>query len=502
MRRYLIPLLATLCFAGEPNEKAHKLLDDAAATVGSTTLEVHVLSLMHLGTLYRPYDKKKAIDFFRQAFAATSASPEESKGILQGEIVKNLADISLPDAMEQLRGMAEPATTLEGKTSAIDQVTQLLLAKSEFDEAMEVIGLVPASAAYPFHATGSVFDALANNDPRRVLIFTRATTAYQRKPEREFTEMLHARWRKLPREVAGSALQAVVNTILVKKDQNSNFAGDGADDSGKMMKNLRTVELAQMYQVMTGLDPKQAEQLAASNQEIKTASLERLREKVAVEYGDEPSEQDEAVLIPPPSLFRGADGRNLLDRMGKWEAAKRRAEAAAELADDDLPQSLSQIEDLPFPTMKAELICEMARQIAEEDVETAKSLFKKCLDSAADIKDTSDTTGPLLAAARAAMTLSQRDWAWEAMGKAIISASESYVSEAHAEKVNKALREYWPSLQMCRLTAYTAAKLFADEAEKLLGGVRDPDMSVIMRIEMARALMKEPLPVHNMSVQF
>src|SRR5258708_33348247 len=135
MHRAIALFCSALCFAAEPNEKAHKLLDEAAATASSTTLEVHILSLMHLGKLYQVYDKKKAVDLFRQAFAATAASPDETKNLLQGEIIKNLADVSLPDAVEQLRGMSEPATNLEGNTSAIDRVTQLLIAKSDFNKA-------------------------------------------------------------------------------------------------------------------------------------------------------------------------------------------------------------------------------------------------------------------------------------------------------------------------------------------------------------------------------
>jgi hypothetical protein len=178
MSRTIVLLFTALSFAAEPNGKALKLLDEAAATAGSTTLEIHILSLMHLGRTYPVYDKKKAIDFFRQAFAATSAAPEETRDVLQGEIVKWLADVSLPDAMEQLRGMEEPATGLEGNTSAVDRVIQLLLAKSEFDKAAEVIGLIPAEADYPFRAAALLFDQLPKDDPRRVLVFTRATSAY------------------------------------------------------------------------------------------------------------------------------------------------------------------------------------------------------------------------------------------------------------------------------------------------------------------------------------
>jgi len=505
MRRITGLLLSSLCcFAAEPNEKAHKLLDEAAATAGSTTLEVHILALMHLGKLYQVYDKPKAVDYFRQAFAATSSSGEDMKNILQGEIVKNLADVSLPEAAEQLRGMAEPATTLEGNTSAIDRVTQLLIAKSEFDKATEVMGLVPAAAAYPFRAAGSVFDALPNNDPRRVLIFTRATAAYQRRPEREFTEMLHARWRKLPREVAEAALNAVANAILVKKDQNFSFNGDEADDNGKMiLKNLRTVELAWMYQVMNGVDPKRAQELAATNQEIKTASVEKLKEPKTEEKKAEPSKDDEDDgMYPPLSILRGIDIDNLSDRIGQWALAEKKATAALELAEKDLPQSLSRIGDLPYPAMKAQAICGLAKKFAPKDQATGKSLIDKCLDAVSDVKDPADTGTPLLSAAQAAMTIKLRDRAWEAMQKAVVISGEAYVAEANAEKVNKALREYWPSLQMCRLTAYTGAKLFAEEADTLLRDVRDPDMSVIMRIEMARALMKEPQYAHSMSFRF
>ena len=496
-------LFSALSFGAEPNEKAHKLLDEAAAMVGSTSLEVHILSLMHLGRTYPVYDKKKAVDFFRQAFAATSGASEEARNALQGEIVKWLADVSLPEAMEQLRGMSEPATELEGKTSAIGRVIQLLLAKSEFDKASEALGLIPADAGYPFRAAELLFDQLPKDDPRRVLVFTRATSAYHLHPDRAFTEMLSTNWRKLPREVAESALNAVMNTILVQKDDSFNFDGDTPGDDGKMiMKNRRSIELAQMYQVLNGIDPKRAQQLVATNQELKSAIAQPLPEKQAEESKDQSPVDDEDAIVPPMSMFQAADLNTLSERMGKWALAEKKVDEYVEGANKDLPQSLSRLNDVQYPGMKAVAICGLAKKFAVKDQATARSLFDKCMTAVNDIKDPFELSVPLMSAAEAAHTINLKDQAREAMQKAFTGAAESYVMESNAEKLNKALREYWPSLQTCRVVAYRAAKLLGDEAEVLLRGVRDPDMSVVMRIEMARALMKEPHSVHNVSFRF
>ncbi len=505
MHRAIGLLFATFAFAAEPNEKAHKLLDEAAATVSSTNIDIHVLSLMHLGRMYQVYDKRKSVDFFRQAFAGTTAVAEDSKDALQGEIVKNLADVSLPDAIEQLRGMAAPATTLEGNTSAIDRVVSLLLAKSDFDKASEVIGLVPGEAEYPFRAAGTLFEKLPENDPRRVLVFTRATTAYQSHPAREFTEMLSAHWRKLPREVADSALTAVMNTILVKKDDSFNFEGNDSDDNGKMiLKSRREVELGWMYNVLKGIDPKRAQELIATNQELKAAAAKPLQEKKAAEEAKDQNaapEEDDG-LYPPVSLLRGMDIDNMADRIGKWAAAAKKAEDAVKLADKDLQQALSRIGDLPYPVMKAVAICGLGRTFGRKDQGTGKSLYEKCTTAISDIKDPADASAPLMIAAEVANIIKQKDQAMESMQRAFVAGVEAYVAEANAEKKNKALREYWPSVQICRVVAYNAARVFGEESEVLLQSIRDPDISVVMRIELARALMKDPNVVHNMSFRF
>ena len=494
---------SALSFAAEPNEIAHKLLDEAAATAGSTSLEIHILSLMHLGRTYPIYDKKKAIDFFRQAFAATSGAPEESRDVLQGEIVKWLADVSLPEAMEQLCGMSEPAAELEGKTSAIDRVIQLLLAKSEFDMAAVVIGLIPADADYPFRAAEQLFDQLPKDDPRRVLVFTRAKSAYQLHPERGFTEMLSTHWRKLPREVAESALNAVIGAVLAKKDDSLNFDGDTPGDDGKViLKSRRAIELAQMYQVLNGIDPKRAQQLVAANPELKSAMSQPLPEKKSEESKDQPPSGDEDAIVPPISMFQVADFTTLSERIGNWALAEKKVEEFVAAADKDLQQSLSRVADVQYPGMKAVAICGLAKKFAAKDQTTGRSLFDKCMTAVSDIKDPLELSVPLMSAAEAAHTINLKDQAWEAMQKAFTGASEAYVMESNAEKINKALREYWPSLQTCRVVAYRAAKLFGEEAEALLRGVRDTDMSVVMRIEMARALMKEPHSVHNVSFRF
>ena len=64
--------------------------------------------------------------------------------------------------------------------------------------------------------------------------------------------------------------------------------------------------------------------------------------------------------------------------------------------------------------------------------------------------------------------------------------------QANAEVPNPVLRENWPSTQAYRRVFYRAAKMMGVDAEPMLARVTDADLSLLLRIEVAQALLERP----------
>ena len=58
-----------------PRQKARQLLDSAAEMTAATTPDVQATALMHLARNYQDFDRKKAIEFFKQSFTAATTPP-------------------------------------------------------------------------------------------------------------------------------------------------------------------------------------------------------------------------------------------------------------------------------------------------------------------------------------------------------------------------------------------------------------------------------------------
>lgn len=67
----------------DPVKKARELLDGAAEMLGGAQPQMQAAGLWHLGENYRTFDKKKAVEFYNQAFAACPALPPNKLQCMQ-----------------------------------------------------------------------------------------------------------------------------------------------------------------------------------------------------------------------------------------------------------------------------------------------------------------------------------------------------------------------------------------------------------------------------------
>ena len=505
-----IRLVVLVCLVGvsygqtpTPRATARHLLDTATAFLPSSRAEIQVMALMHIGASYRVFDNAKSIEFLRRAFAATASLPEEDvRSAHQSQVVKAMADISLPSAIELLRSMTNPAGDSDSKISAFGKVTQLLLSKQEFDRAIEIVNLVPEGADYPYRAAERIIARLPANDPRRVIVFGYALAAYRRKSTGLFSEMLVRHWRELPAPLANDALDALVKGLLTHPAlANENKATLSASGSVEINEEM-AVQLASLNPVLQSLQPKLAEDLLTKNLDLRAAVARYPDGKLS----DPPPDvtpaggfKEEDMMVPMSLLY--AD--SLSERgegLRQWEQADGEAQKILAAIPKDPRYALSLVPAIPFVSLRAELLGRIARSMGSKDSAAGKTILDKCKEQIEEIENPGDRVAPLIALAEAAHETNDNQTAWEVLGKALDAVASLYQSDSNVQRPNQALREHWPSIQLSRLLAWRTGKLFGVDAPDLLANIHEPELALVSQIEMAGALLGEPLSVFTMSV--
>lgn len=464
------------------------------------------MALMHIGTSYRVFDETKSIEYLRRAFAATAALPEEPgesvRSAHQSQVVKATADISLSAAIDLLRSMTNPAGAFDSQISAIAKVTQLLLAKGEFDRAIEIVNLVPEGGEYPYRAAERIFAKLPTEDSRRLIVFGNALTAYRRKSQGPFSEMLVRHWRELPVPAANEALDALVKALLIRRDAETEDKTTLSAHGTMQVNEEAMVELASLNPVLQGLQSKLGAELRANNLNFRAAVAGHPDGKLPdaapdVSPANGLTEND---LMVPMSLLYADTLSERADGFRQWDQVEADALKILATIPKDPQHAISLVPSIPFASLRADLLGRIARSVGAKDPAASKTLLGKCMEQVEEIKDSGDRVAPLIAVAEAAHQAKDDQTAWESLGKALAAVTEAYQRDGNPQRPNQALREHWPSIQLSRLVAWRTGKLFGVGAQDLLVNIHDPELALVSQIEMAGALLGEPLSVFTLAV--
>jgi hypothetical protein len=484
-----------------PRETARKLFDKAAQMAGVAQPHIHVMALTDLA-IYQVFDKEKSIFFLRNAFAVTAAVPEEEgrnfRTQFQGEIVKKLAGISVSDACDMLRAMAEPGKN-SGNGSPAKKVVDVLLAqdKPQFDRAIELVNLVPENAEYPFDAAERIFHKPPTGDSR-IILFGNALSAYRRRPTRAgFPRMPARRWRELPRDNVQAAISFAGDAIRDRADDPNNTEASVTTSDGDVRRanSRKAKELLELIHVVRELDPKRASELLMKYPELQDAP------KVSTEEPEAEAEQSEPTafampLIPIHSSTNLAEMQPEMDNFGKMMD---KAEKAVAMLKENPKEALSMAAELS-PRFRVSLLAMLAETASGEHPALSQKLLDECAALLNEIKDPADRALPRASLAAAAHRLNNDKLALQLFQRALDDITLVYSQDTDADSPNMAMLEYWPSIQGCRLVIWRAAKALGIAAEPLLGGVRNDDLALLAHIEMGRMLLNQPR--REVSIQF
>jgi hypothetical protein len=150
------------------------------------------------------------------------------------------------------------------------------------------------------------------------------------------------------------------------------------------------------------------------------------------------------------------------------------------------------MKEIPDPYLRTRTLLSAANQAAEKDPGAARSILSQVETYLGDNKNPYETAPAWGSFAEAASKAKENDLAAKALDKGIAACQEIYKKDSFADNPNRGPREQWPSLQHYRALMYRAVAIHGVDADTLLPRVTDPDLTLMARIEIARALLGKP----------
>lgn len=497
MRLLCLPLVLVLSAAGQekpadkpdPVKKARELLDSAAEMVAGVDPKLQVPALWHLAENYQSFDRKKAIEYYRQAWAGAPTLPPDQMQYfdrrIQAEIVRSAADVDPELAMEMALQMATPGAneSYDQRLFATVKIAQVLIVKREFAKALSFLEAMGGKGAYSFLAASALFAALPPDDPRRQSLFGNAQAAFNLRASRDFSTLLARHWQDLPPNVASAALSSYLSFVLDRKEE-----GKGYETityaTAKGTASFNTPQERELFDVMwlvREIEPKRAEEILLKYPALK-AGLE------AYPKGTR-SMQAEGAFYTFTTTSDQKDARSQAFaeqfRMRAMMAA--RSEEVMQMALKDPDRGLEMVRSIGSPAKQAEVLAVIARGVGEKDAAKSRGVLAKCMEAIGEVKDPGERMAPLDAVAEAAGMIHEDKLVEEALGRSLTAADE--LRKWESEDYAHVPEEFRVSMQAYRRIVTRAVRVYGTDAEQMLAKIGDPGVNLMARIALAQALL-------------
>ncbi|MBS1855112.1 MAG: hypothetical protein JST11_07090 [Acidobacteria bacterium] len=494
MRIFTIALAAAVVSAAAdkptPRQKARELLDGAAEMIAATHPDVQVAALFHLADNYADFDRKKALEYFKQAFTAAADPAVGSNAVfaamMQMEIVVALTELDAGEGVAMLKLIAAPPGGYDVRSFAAARVVGKLVAKGDLDRAIQLAEYMGGAGAYPFEGVSQILGKLKPDDPRFAAVFSQALTAYSVKPDSSFARLLTRYYKDLPAGMPQTALSRILAVALdTKADIPYNPTTIASSKGTVTFTNRVENDLFDIMPLVRELDRKRYEELLAQHTEVRSA--------LELFPGGGPSlvNDREAYMYTVSGGDRKA-AEALNERQKLSALIQNRAMAALEAAASDPEKGLDLVSGIPSPPKQAEVLGRIAEMTGDRDPDTARRVLSKCVSLLDSVKYPDDRVTDWDIVAGAATLIKDEALAQRAIDKMLADAAEMYTTDADKDRPNRAWRENWPSTQALRRAVIRATRLHGVDAAATLVKITDPDQNVLARITMAQALLGRP----------
>jgi hypothetical protein len=482
----------------DPVAKAKQLLAGAYEAASTATPEMQVVTLYHLADNYQSIDKTKSLEIAKQAFAATSQMPatytDHTRGVWQAEIIRLIAPVDVSAAMELTRQIPGdvPKAAWDPRWRAVDSVTRELVRKCAFEQALSFIEEIGSTGFYTFTAARTLFTGLPEGHELRGRVFASALAAFHLRPVDTFIrDFLPSAWRGVSPQAANEALDAALRFVLDRKRENTDVSETLTIASALGIAMFGSPEEEQLFEIMSvirAIQPKRLDDIL-----IKYPNLRSLSEQ-----------------WPDGKLSLDADSRGLYvfttrdknttaaqAQARAWQSSQAliasREQAALGAAKHDFDQALAIAATIPDAARQADVYGNLVRMVAGKNVAQGKIALGKALKVMEDAKSRPDRSAAFASLVDAALAMKDTQLAQQVLDRAMADADHMFKAEqANAEAPNPVLRENWPSTQAYRRVFYRATKMMGVDAEPMLARITDADLSLLLRIEVAQALLERP----------
>jgi hypothetical protein len=170
------------------------------------------------------------------------------------------------------------------------------------------------------------------------------------------------------------------------------------------------------------------------------------------------------------------------------------------LSDKDLQSAVSRVKEIPIEPMQVQTLTRIAMRASGQDPATARSVLGQAMTILKGIKEPQINAPAWTAVAEAAHRAKDDELARQAIDKGLSICVELYKLDTDADSPNTAEREHWPSVQHFRAILYRAAEVDGVTADSYLTRMNDPDLVLMGRVEIARALLGKPRGGASISV--
>lgn len=493
--------VASTLGAAEPNrEAARKLLDGAVEMSAAAHPEIGAAALMRAGMAYAAFDRAAGVALLSRAFSALpSLSNADAREEYALTIVRAAAEIDVNAGAELLRQVAKPAP-------ATTAVIRRMLAQKDFNRAMELLALSAEQAEYPFDAASHILAYLPADDPRRTVAFGRATAAYSRQPAGPFPALVERYGAQMPGEILRRAVSAMLLRIEAWKDPGESFSGSFDDNEGAVeLHSPQQNELRELVSVVRKYDAAAADRVVAQRPDLRAAlaSFRKPRQPAdAIAVDSEAKKEDDGPLSPPfgIGMTESVDGmKQHVEEYGR--AAKQAEKVSAALRKNDPSEAVRLARGLP-EAVRAEALALVASEVAGKDAALAASVADACAAEIAAIGNPGARIPALVKLGGVYVKLKDRGRAYAAYERALGDSAALWAKDSRTDRPNLASRDTWPSTQSVRVTIHEAAINLGTDAEGLLPAVPVPDLAVLARIQMARALLGLDVDIRQINVRW
>jgi hypothetical protein len=475
-----------------PRQKARELLDSAAEMVAATKPDTQAAALFHLADNYQAFDRKKSIEFFKQAFIAAGSANVYGRS-LQTEIVVAMAALDTDEGITLLKQIPAPSEGYDNRSFAAARIMGGLVAQEKFQTAIDLADYMGAAGAYPFEGIGILLGKLPPGDERFAAVFSGALNAYTLKPSNSFGHLVMKYRKELPPGMLQAAVSRMLSNLLSSKDDKP--YAPLTLSSSKGTATFSTREDSDLFDIMPlvrEVDPQKYEDILSTRAELRSALQ-------LFPGGGTSVTDDRGITVytvsggktsDPAAQKREMEAMN--SRMQMEALVNSRVQVALLAAPKDPDKALDLAAQIPSPPKQAEVLATIARGVAANDSAKGRRILGRCLDIIDDLKYADDRVSVWDIVAEAAGILKDDEITQRAIEKLLADAAELYKVDTDKDRPNRASRESWPSTQAYRHAMIRAAKLMQVDAEAMLPKVVDPDLNVLARITLAQALLERP----------